>query len=57
MEATMKFNVTQFTQALRAYKIATQKDEAEILNRAAKNVAYRAAQKTPVASASKIRSD
>lgn len=50
-----KTNVNQFVFALRAYKAATRKDEADILNRAARNVAYRASQFTPRGNAARIR--
>src|SRR5581483_3943455 len=56
MSAELKVDTTKFLFALRAYKAATGKDCAEILNRAGLNVAYRAAQNTPVASAATIRS-
>lgn len=45
----------EFTAALREYQKATKKDEAEILNRAGGNMAFRAAQFTPFAGEGKIR--
>lgn len=45
-----------FAEALYQYEAATGKDSADILNRAALNVAYRAAQFTPVATAAEIKS-
>lgn len=53
----IQINPSKMVAALRAYKIATCKDEKDILNRAARNTAYRAASATPVASPSKIRRD
>lgn len=50
-------NLPQFSAALREYKEATGKDEVEILNRAGRNVAFRAASFTPKATASRIRAD
>jgi hypothetical protein len=50
-------DVRQFTRALNEYKEATGKDGAEILNRAGRNVAYRAAQGTPKATQARIRRD
>ncbi len=51
------FDTRLFSQALREYQDATQKDMVVVINRAARNVAYRAAQFTPVATAAKIRAD
>jgi hypothetical protein len=51
----LDLDVGQFQRALKEYGDATGKDGAEILNRAGRNVAYRASQKTKVANASKIR--
>jgi hypothetical protein len=55
MGPTLKIDTSRFRFALRAYKAATQKDEAEILNRSARNVAFRAASFTPKGSAARIR--
>lgn len=52
-----KVDTSQFRLALRAYKAATQKDSVAVLNRAAKNVAFRAASFTPKGNAAKIRRD
>lgn len=54
--AIAKTNINNFVFALRAYKAATKKDEVDILNRAARNVAFRAASFTPKASAATVRS-
>ncbi len=56
MNPVLTFDTREFTRALGLYAEATQKDEAEILNRAARNLAYRAAQNTPVAQAAEIKS-
>jgi hypothetical protein len=56
VNANLTFNISEFVGALRAYKIASKKDGADVLNHAMKNTAYRAAEFTPVASSSKIRS-
>jgi hypothetical protein len=56
VNANIQFNISEFVGALRAYKIASQKDGADVLNHAIRNVAYRAAEFTPVASVAKIRS-
>lgn len=53
---SLSLNTSQFEQALRQYESATGKDMADVLNRAARNVAYRAAQNTPVASRAEIKS-
>ncbi len=47
----------QFQDAINSYQEATQKDMVDVLNRAGRNVAYRAAQFTDVASAAKIRAE
>jgi hypothetical protein len=52
----IQLDTREFEQALRDYEKATQKDMADILNRAARNVAYRAAQNTPVANKAEIKS-
>lgn len=49
-------NLTNFTAAIREVQAVTKKTEAEIVTRAARNVAYRAAQYTPRSSAGRIRS-
>lgn len=48
--------LNSFADALYQYERATKKDCVEILNRAALNIAYRAAQFTPVAEAADVRS-
>lgn len=55
MAESAKVDVSQFLLALRAYKAATKKDCADVLNRAARNVAFRAAGATPKGSAGRIR--
>jgi len=55
MAGTFKIDTTKFIKALRAYKAVTQKDEAEILNKRAKNIAYRCSQFTPKGNASRVR--
>lgn len=57
MEAGIIVDTSQFRLALRSYKVATQKDSAELLNRAARNVAFRASSFTPKGNANKIRND
>lgn len=52
-----KVDTSQFIFALRAYKVATKKDCVEVLNRAARNVAFRASSFTPKGAANKIRRD
>ena len=47
----------ELSKALRQYEAATKKEIPEILNRAARNIAYRAASYTPVAKPSRIRRD
>lgn len=47
----------EFTRAVQLYEKATQKDEADILNRAGKNVSFRAAQFTPKATGAKIKAE
>lgn len=54
--AGVQIDVTKFTFALRAYKAATRKDLADVLSRAARNVAYRSSSFTPKASSAQIRS-
>ena len=51
------FDTREFTAALRQYEIATRKDEATIVNRAARNVVLRAMSFTPKATGAKIRSE
>lgn len=53
----IEFDTRQFSRALKEYHQATGKDMTEILNRSGRNVAYRAAQFTPAATAAKIRAD
>lgn len=53
----LKLDIGDFEEAMRLWAQATQKDSVEILNRAARNVAYRAAQFTPVASAAEIKGE
>lgn len=53
----IKIDTTKFVAALRAYRLATKKDTVEVLNRAARNVAFRASQFTPKGNAGKIRAD
>jgi hypothetical protein len=50
-------NLPEFRRALLEYQQATLKDGAEILNRAGRNVAFRAASFTPISTAAKIRAD
>lgn len=57
MPALNKVDTSQFILALRAYRAATKKDSVEVLNRAARNVAFRSSQFTPKGNASKIRRD
>lgn len=52
-----KIDISQFQLALRAYKAATNKDATEVINRAARNIAYRAASFTNKGTANKIRND
>lgn len=52
-----KLNAKPFQGALREYGRATNKDAADILNRAGRNVALRAVQLTPKATAAKIRAE
>lgn len=56
MAATLKIDTRDFIFALRAYKAATQKDEAEILNKRGRNIAFRAASFTKKGSPVRIRS-
>lgn len=53
----MSLDTRSFQKALQLYAKATRKDEVEILNRAGRNVAYRAAQKTPTTRAANIRAE
>lgn len=57
MATGVKVDTSQFRFALRAYKAATKKDCVDVLNRAAKNVAFRASSFTPKGRANKIRRD
>lgn len=52
-----KVDTSQFIFALRAYRAATKKDCVTILNRAARNIAFRASSFTPKGAANKIRRD
>lgn len=52
-----KVDTSQFIFALRAYRAATKKDCVEVLNRAARNVAFRSSSFTPEGNANKIRRD
>lgn len=56
MKAGIKIDTREFQKAMREYERATKKDGADILNRAGRNVAFRAAQFTDVASPTKIKS-
>src|SRR5215467_1827253 len=53
----IQFDTKLFTKALVEYKKETGKDMVDVLNRAGKNVAFRAAQFTPAATVGKIRAD
>lgn len=55
--ADFKLDLTQFQGALREYGKATNRDAADILNRAGRNVAARAIQFTPKATAAKIKAE
>lgn len=55
MPATLKIDTTDFIKAMRAYQAFTKKDEMEILNKRAKNIAYRSAQFTKKGDAGRIR--
>jgi hypothetical protein len=57
MKAGLKIDAREFTAALREYQRATKKSEADILNRAGRNVALRSMQFTPKAVAAKIRAE
>lgn len=57
MATGVKVDTSQFRFALRAYKAATKKDCVDVLNRAAKNVAFRASSFTPKGRANRIRRD
>lgn len=57
MAENVKVDTSQFILALRAYRAATKKDCVDVLNRAARNVAFRSAQFTPKGSANRIRRD
>lgn len=57
MATGVKVDTSQFRFALRAYKAATKKDCVDVLNRAAKNVAFRASSFTPKGQANRIRRD
>lgn len=53
----IEFDSKLFTKALLEYEKETGKDMVDVLNRAGKNIAFRAAQFTPSATAGKIRAD
>jgi len=53
----LTLDTRDFERALLTYASATEKDMAEVLNRAGRNIAYRAAAFTKPAQASQIRSD
>lgn len=53
----LQLDTREFTKALMEYQEATKKDSAYILNRAARNVAFRAASNTPKADPSAIESE
>src|SRR4051812_34000515 len=57
MASGFTVDVSQFQLALRAYKAATQKDAATVLNRAGRNLAFRASQFTPKGNPARIRTD
>lgn len=57
MPAGNTVDTSQFRLALRAYRVATKKDAVEVLNRAARNVAFRASSFTPKGNANRIRRD
>jgi hypothetical protein len=52
-----KVDTKQFVRAMQEYSRATKKDEAEILNRAGRNIAFRAAQFTPITQPARIRAE
>jgi len=54
MNSRLTVSDKELQRSLQLYAAATRKDEADILNRAGKNIAFRAAQFTPRASASAI---
>ena len=51
------YDTRLFNQALREYSKETGKDMVDVLNRAGKNIAFRAAQFTPAATIGKIKAD
>lgn len=53
----IQYDQKLFQQALREYQRETGKDMVDVLNRAGRNVAFRAAQFTPAATVGKIRAD
>lgn len=57
MPDDFKLDLREFQAALREYGKATKKDCADILNRAGRNVALRAINLTPKATAAKIKAD
>lgn len=57
MATLSKVDTSQFRLALRAYRVATKKDETDILNRAAKNLAFRSASFTKKGNPARIVRD
>ena len=53
----LALDTSGFEHALRVYEQATGKSMANVLNRAGRNVAYRAAQATPAASKQQVKAD
>ena len=56
MSATLTCDLTKFRAALANVALASKKPEAEIINKALKDVAFRSAQFTPKTTAAKVRS-
>jgi len=57
MKPTFTLELKELQKAMQEYEFATKKDEVEILNRAGRNIAYRASSKTPTARSAKIRAE
>jgi hypothetical protein len=57
MNVSMDFETKNLQKAFRLYAKATQTDEADILNRAGRNIAFRAAGATPRSRSAKIKSE
>ena len=55
MSATLTCDLTKFRKALANVALASKKPEAEIVNKALKDVAFRSAQFTPKTTAAKVR--